>query len=298
MKTSPLILCLASLFLLNCGVDGLSGTSKDASQYANASLVVDSPTSGEIYLIDDALLLKGKIVDKDGTPLDFIDIVWRTDQMETPIGVGTDEEVYLDIGIHSINATVELPNGDRLKETLGGIRIQSPLTGVYSGNANFDVTDFDGLTDMLGGFGGGNDSGEEPTTDEEGEEPTEEEGGEEGGIPGLDGIDLSQLTASCVGGLDFIVDMWGKVMDGGGECSINLMITDPFDLNYSIAGDITQNDAEGNVEISLGFLPIAFDWQGTFNNDRLHGEFEGDSFLFKLKGSLDARRLTRYVDMD
>ena len=86
------------------------------------------------------------------------------------------KEIYLDIGIHSISATVELPNGDRLKETLGGIRIQSPLTGVYSGNANFDVTDFDGLTDMLGGFGGGNDSGEEPTTDEEGEEPTEEEG--------------------------------------------------------------------------------------------------------------------------
>ena len=134
--------------------------------------------------------------------------------------------------------------------------------------------------------------------EEEFDEEGGEEGNEEGAIPGMDGIDLSQLTASCVGGLDFIVDMWGRVMDGGGECSINLMIMDPFDLNYSIDGAITQNDAAGDVELSLGFLPVAFDWQGTFSNDRLQGEFEGDSFLFKLKGTIDARRLTRYVDID
>lgn len=307
MKIPHLALSFASFFLLQCGVDELSNAAIEKEKYKNASLVVESPISGNIYLVGDAMPLQGKIVDQDGTTLEFVDLVWKTNLQETPIAVGAAQEVFLDIGIHSISVSAELPNGDKLKETLGGVRVQSPLTGVYAGNAYFDVTDFDALLDFLGqgggfgGFGGGdddesgnNDEGSESSSDGEN---TEDNNTEED-PSGPDGIDLSNLTASCVGGLDFTVDMWGKVLDGGGTCSISLLVIDSFDLNYTVTGDLVQNDASGEVEISLGFLPVGFDWQGEFNDNKLEGSFEGESFLFNLKGNLEARRLSRFVDSD
>ena len=294
-----LILFVACWFIYGCGIDSLQDTASDSSGFANASLIVESPLSGEIYMMNEALELRGKIVNKEADVLEFVDLVWRTDLLETPIAVGAAEEVSLQVGIHSISATAELPNGDRLKETLGGIRIQSPLTGIYSGNVSFDVSDFDALTDMLGGggfggagFGGGEES-ESPSDNEESPDtPIESEENSETGMP-----DLSNLTASCVGGLDFVIDMEGKNLEGGGECSLNLLVTN-LDLSYSVDGTISENEINGEVSISLGFLPVSFEWQGTFQDNKLEGKFEGETFLFNLDGELNARRLTQFIEVD
>jgi hypothetical protein len=105
------------------------------------------------------------------------------------------------------------------------------------------------------------------------------------------------ITASCLGGLDFIVDMSGEVLLGEeGSCTINLIIMDEMDIGYAVEADVSDDSADGSIQINTGFIDIPVGFEGNFEDEQLYAEFEGNAFLFDFDGNLTANRLSLYVD--
>jgi hypothetical protein len=194
-----------------------------------------------------------EVLDLNGEPLDFDGIVWTSDQVEgEPIFLGKSGEAELDWGIHAITATADLPNGDRLQYTVGGVRVQGRHTGVYAGNMNITIS------------------------------------GEYQGTP---------IEAACVGGLDFVVDMSGEILEGSGRCTLNLIVIGSFDVDYDLGADVDEDAASGEVSVDFGFFPLGVGWDGEFPEvDHLIGSFEGSVFIGAMTGEIDAHRVSLYVD--
>ncbi len=105
------------------------------------------------------------------------------------------------------------------------------------------------------------------------------------------------VNAACNGGLDFVIDMAGEVLSGGGQCSIALVIIDPIDVTYEVNADVEDDEAIGDVGIDIGFFALPIGFEGEFEGDSdLHADFEGGLLGFNMAGTLDAHRLSVYVD--
>ena len=260
MTTKPyLIAFLAAAALSGCtgetflsGPDVLVEPEDEFPEFDGATLAVHSPVSADILFVEDDVYLDAEVIDSDGVPMDFDDIVWETDQEDGPIATGRVADVGLDWGIHAFTVTADLPNGDRLQTVLGGVRIQGRHTGIYSGNFQINIdAEFQG----------------------------------------------TPITAACLGGLDFVVDMSGETLLGeDGSCTINLFVMGEFDVGYAVEGEIDDDDANGAVQVDLGFFDLPVGWEGGFDDDSLYGEFAGTAILFDFTGSIDAHRVSLYVD--
>jgi hypothetical protein len=105
------------------------------------------------------------------------------------------------------------------------------------------------------------------------------------------------ITASCLGGLNFVVDMSGEVLIGDqGSCTVNLLVVGEFDVGYGVEADVAEDSADGNIQINTGFIDIPVGFEGNFEEESLSAEFEGNAFLFDFDGELQANRLSLYVD--
>lgn len=105
------------------------------------------------------------------------------------------------------------------------------------------------------------------------------------------------VSGSCNGGLDFVVDMSGTIMDGGGGCVVDLLVLGQFDVSYNLDADIFDDDAEGNIGVDVGFFELPVDWQGEFDNDdAFEADFSGGALIFDLAGRIEATRVSPYVD--
>jgi hypothetical protein len=115
------------------------------TEYDGASLVVDSPASGDVLPWGDESDFEAYVVGADGTTMDFEDIVWTT-SVDDWTATGTDfENDDLDVGEHTLTIEALLPNGDRLQTQLGAVRVQHPDAGIYAGSMIVDLTaDYDG----------------------------------------------------------------------------------------------------------------------------------------------------------
>jgi hypothetical protein len=83
-----------------------------------------------IHFLDDGIPLQGYVRAKDGTRLPVEDLAWSVGRQNL---VGTDQTFKSIAGIYDVVVGVRLPNGDRLGTTIGGVRLQSPYTGVWAG---------------------------------------------------------------------------------------------------------------------------------------------------------------------
>lgn len=108
-------------------------------EFIGATLVVHEPAPAEVLIVEDGQRVEGEVLDASGEPLDWDGIVWTTSEADEPFHTGNSGDVELDSGIHDITATAELPNGDRLQWTLGGVRVQGRQTGVYAGSMNLTL---------------------------------------------------------------------------------------------------------------------------------------------------------------
>jgi hypothetical protein len=91
--------------------------------------------------------------------------------------------------------------------------------------------------------------------------------------------------------------MEGEVIDGSGECSLSLVVLGSIDVAYNVNGDIDDDDAAGSVSVDVGFFPLDLDWEGGFEDqDDLVGSFGGELLMFDMEGTIDAHRLSPYVD--
>ncbi len=117
---------------------------EDFSAWDGASLEVLYPESGDFLPWGQVNPFSARVVDSDGNDLGFEDITWSSsvDDGWGPVGSAFDDE-DLDIGTHTLTATAELPNGDRLAYSLGGILVQSIYAGTYAGSLTVS-TEYDG----------------------------------------------------------------------------------------------------------------------------------------------------------
>lgn len=109
--------------------------------WEDATLVINSPRSGDFLPWGEDATFSATVYDAAGNPTDFDDITWST-SLSDAWGLEGHEVVdaSLDVGTHDITASAELPNGDRLASTVGGVLVQSPYAGIYSGDITVDVT--------------------------------------------------------------------------------------------------------------------------------------------------------------
>lgn len=225
---------------------------EDFSHFDGASLMVYSPISADILDLHEGQYLDAEILDADGVPMDFDDIIWESDQVDGAIHIGMAADVSLPAGIHQFTVTADLPNGSRLQTILGGVRVQAEHTGVYAGQVTINVEmEFQG----------------------------------------------TPVNAQCVGGLDFVVDMWGETFGGAGQCSINLVVIPGFDVSYNIDADIFGDDVDGNVGINVLFFDLPIGFEGGFDGEgNVGAPFEGGLLGINLSGGFDAHRVSLYVD--
>ncbi len=113
----------------------------DYSAWESASLKILNPESGDFLLLAEAAEFQAMVYDSWGEPTDFDDIQWTSDIDATWTPTGdyfvTDS---LTAGEHALTASAELPNGDRLAYSIGGVLVQSAYSGTYTGTIIVDGT--------------------------------------------------------------------------------------------------------------------------------------------------------------
>lgn len=129
-----------------------TATSAETHAYDGASLKILSPESGDFLPWGEVSSFEAELLDAEGQPLDFPELAWSSDAdgAWTPSGLSFDDD-SLDVGEHAISATALLPNGDRLVYTVGGVLVQHPAAGIYSGTLSIDAAgEYDGQTYEVG----------------------------------------------------------------------------------------------------------------------------------------------------
>jgi len=121
--------------------DSVVQEEEDFSQFDGATLEVLSPESGEFLPWEEEYRFEAVIYSADGEVLEFDEIEWasNSDDKWTPFGsLFLNDE--LDVGMHTLYATANLPNGDRLVYAVGGVRVQSRYAGTYAGTLTINAT--------------------------------------------------------------------------------------------------------------------------------------------------------------
>lgn len=110
-------------------------------QWGDATLRIVSPASGEFLALEEVHTFQAELVDSAGEVVAWDEVSWTASADPDWARQGASFEADgLDVGVHDITAEVELPNGDRLAHTVGGVLLQSKYAGTYSGLFNSQVT--------------------------------------------------------------------------------------------------------------------------------------------------------------
>lgn len=103
-------------------------------EFDGANLRITSPESGAFLFLEDPRTFTAVVRDATGAVMPYTDVAWSSDADSAWVPVGDnflDED--LAPGVHNITAEADLPNGDRVAHTIGGVRLQSKWTGLYTG---------------------------------------------------------------------------------------------------------------------------------------------------------------------
>lgn len=134
----------ALLALIACGGEIGVGDrdSVDPATYDGATLRIVQPESGGFVPLGEAYDFVAELRSADGDVLDtFTEVTWQSDVDTAWSGDGlafADETI--DVGMHAITATAELPNGDRVAHTIGGVLVQAEEAGTYVGTFRATLT--------------------------------------------------------------------------------------------------------------------------------------------------------------
>ncbi|MCB9679333.1 MAG: hypothetical protein H6737_29785 [Alphaproteobacteria bacterium] len=116
------------------GTDPDDPEPEDWSIYEGAEFRIVSPASGSFRALGELRPFEAQLIAADGTALWVDQVTWSSSVDPTWDGIGMYfEDDSIDVGLHDITAEVTLPNGDRLAHTVGGVRVQHPLAGTFSG---------------------------------------------------------------------------------------------------------------------------------------------------------------------
>ena len=260
MLFAPLLAChngvkvstgdTAGLDLDSAGDTGEGDTAdSDWHEYDGATLVILSPASGDFLPWSEDATFAAEIHAADGSVMDFDTITWSSD-VDAAWSVSGAHVVdnTLDVGTHALTATANLPNGDRLAYTIGGVLVQSPYSGIYTGTLVIDAS-YD--TYALGCSGATT-----LTVDAYGETVT----GDAGCLLSLGGYDID--TA-------YLFDYTNDAGVLSGSSSIDLGF-----YQYDIDTDGTL-DTDGNLEAAFATDIAGFGIAGTLTATRVTRDLEG-----------------------
>lgn len=218
--------------LLACSSDNLVVPADtavvDEELWAGASLVVESPQSGQFVPVEDGTDFVAYLVDEAGEPIEFEEITWTSDQDDwTVIGTNVDDDTLV-VAVHDLTATAELPNGDRLSHTIGGVLVQSHYAGTYAGDMKVDMA--------AQGYEVGCSGAATIVIDAYGQAVQ----GSSGCLLSLQGFEIDSA---------FVLDVQNDDGDLSGEISVDVM---GYELPMEFEGDVTEDgvltgDFEGDV---------------------------------------------------
>jgi hypothetical protein len=117
---------------------------EDFSMYDGATLRIVEPASGDFVAWGEPHDFVAELRDPSGALLEYSEVRWGSNQdvLWVPVGMSFEDDA-LDVGLHDLTAEVDLPNGDRLAHTIGGVLVQSPYAGTYTGLFNATITTAD-----------------------------------------------------------------------------------------------------------------------------------------------------------
>lgn len=220
-------------------------------EFDGATLQVYAPAPAGVYRLIDGIPFNGEVRDAGGQVLPFTDLRWTLREEPSVTLLGKTGNATVDAGIYTVDVVAALPNGDTLRATVGGVRVQSRLAGVYAGTILITAS-------------------------------TEVQG--------------TPIETTCIGGLDFEVDLAGEQMSGSGGCQLSIPLIGTIPFTYDIEGDIVDPDATGQVLIDIPLFQIPVDFTGRFGaQGGFDGRFAGDASLFEFVGTIDARKVSDYV---
>lgn len=111
-----------------------SDTEDPNAIYDGATLRIVSPSSGAFLALEEPRTFTAELLDAAGEPLDYDGVTWKSSSDLGWAATGLSfPDTALHAGLHDITAEAELPNGDRLAYTAGGILLQSKWAGTYAG---------------------------------------------------------------------------------------------------------------------------------------------------------------------
>ncbi|MCP4809565.1 MAG: hypothetical protein GY913_07290 [Proteobacteria bacterium] len=112
----------------------------DEALWADLSLVLESPASGDFIPMEDGGTFAAHLVNAEGELVEFDELTWTTNMSQDWVQIGSAiEDDTLAVGVHDITVTAELPTGDRLSHTVGGVLVQSHYAGTYSGDMKVNM---------------------------------------------------------------------------------------------------------------------------------------------------------------
>lgn len=142
---------VATLLLVGCAgelrINELPSDASDLdhSAYDGATLRIVEPRSASFLPWGEDHTFRAEVRGADGELLDSVqELRWSS---TVDADWAPTETSFVDgdlgVGIHDLTAEVQLPNGDRLAHTVGGVLIQAEAAGTYVGTvtANFTFSD-------------------------------------------------------------------------------------------------------------------------------------------------------------
>jgi hypothetical protein len=120
-----------------------SAPEEEPASYEGAYARILSPGPDSLVPLGQPYTYEVGLFAADGSPLELsppeITITWFSsvdpDFGEPSLQFTTDA---MAVGIHELTAVVDLPTGDRLAHSVGGVRVQSELAGTYAGLFSVD----------------------------------------------------------------------------------------------------------------------------------------------------------------
>lgn len=119
--------------------DGTDEELEDLEQWEGATLAILSPAPSAFLPYGETAEFTAEVLDADGNPLEFDEVTWVSnvgDWSKTGLEFESDS---LDVGTHTLTVEANLPDGTRLSNQVGGIRVQGERSGTWVGNLQVDV---------------------------------------------------------------------------------------------------------------------------------------------------------------
>jgi hypothetical protein len=120
---------------------GTVGTEPDWSAYDDATVEIVSPQPGETVPWGESYPYEAVVTNPAGDVLSVDAVTWTArDDLDFHGEALAFDDDGLGVGMHEVSVVVDLPSGDRLGHTVGGVRVQSPWAGTYAGLFKVDGT--------------------------------------------------------------------------------------------------------------------------------------------------------------